>query len=244
MARIMGVWLIVLWASQTAPAAELELRSVSLFSSGVGCFEAGATVNGTETAELRFRVAQVNDILKSLMLRDLDGGTFSAVEYPSLQPIDKTLKTFGVDITGHPSLAQLLDQLRGVRVEVKAPSPVTGLIVGVEKKKTTTQQGEIVVQVLLNLLTEGGLRTFVLTELSGIKLLDPKIESELRKALMTLATTHDAEKKTIVLNFQGKGKRRVLVDYILETPVWKTTYRRSEERRVGKECRSRWSPYH
>src|SRR5256885_210342 len=24
----------------------------------------------------------------------------------------------------------------------------------------------------------------------------------------------------------------------------KTCYRRSEERRVGKECRSRWSPYH
>src|SRR6476646_223867 len=24
----------------------------------------------------------------------------------------------------------------------------------------------------------------------------------------------------------------------------KTPYRRSEERRVGKECRSRWSPYH
>src|SRR3712207_7733960 len=23
-----------------------------------------------------------------------------------------------------------------------------------------------------------------------------------------------------------------------------TTFRRSEERRVGKECRSRWSPYH
>ena len=24
----------------------------------------------------------------------------------------------------------------------------------------------------------------------------------------------------------------------------KNKYRRSEERRVGKECRSRWSPYH
>ena len=24
----------------------------------------------------------------------------------------------------------------------------------------------------------------------------------------------------------------------------KQNYRRSEERRVGKECRSRWSPYH
>ena len=29
------------------------------------------------------------------------------------------------------------------------------------------------------------------------------------------------------------------------TPLaWGTTYPRSEERRVGKECRSRWSPYH
>src|SRR3712207_8037857 len=25
---------------------------------------------------------------------------------------------------------------------------------------------------------------------------------------------------------------------------WRTSYGRSEERRVGKECRSRWSPYH
>ena len=26
--------------------------------------------------------------------------------------------------------------------------------------------------------------------------------------------------------------------------IWKNDETRSEERRVGKECRSRWSPYH
>ena len=26
--------------------------------------------------------------------------------------------------------------------------------------------------------------------------------------------------------------------------AWRESVRRSEERRVGKECRSRWSPYH
>ena len=26
--------------------------------------------------------------------------------------------------------------------------------------------------------------------------------------------------------------------------MWSEAYPRSEERRVGKECRSRWSPYH
>ena len=30
----------------------------------------------------------------------------------------------------------------------------------------------------------------------------------------------------------------------LETGVGEGIYTRSEERRVGKECRSRWSPYH
>src|SRR5256885_8481894 len=31
---------------------------------------------------------------------------------------------------------------------------------------------------------------------------------------------------------------------VLEAPNGETALRRSEERRVGKECRSRWSPYH
>ena len=32
--------------------------------------------------------------------------------------------------------------------------------------------------------------------------------------------------------------------YIADILAKKFTGRRSEERRVGKECRSRWSPYH
>ena len=32
-------------------------------------------------------------------------------------------------------------------------------------------------------------------------------------------------------------------DMGLDQPIW-WRYVRSEERRVGKECRSRWSPYH
>ena len=52
------------------------------------------------------------------------------------------------------------------------------------------------------------------------------------------------------------GKKEVLknIDFTLEkgkiygligrNGAGKTTLLRSEERRVGKECRSRWSPYH
>src|SRR2546426_11564383 len=35
-----------------------------------------------------------------------------------------------------------------------------------------------------------------------------------------------------------------LAPITFESPEGQDVYRRSEERRVGKECRSRWSPYH
>ena len=44
---------------------------------------------------------------------------------------------------------------------------------------------------------------------------------------------------TRLSNFWFEKTKHVIPNHILsETPV------RSEERRVGKECRSRWSPYH
>jgi hypothetical protein len=40
-----------------------------------------------------------------------------------------------------------------------------------------------------------------------------------------LAAGHDTQKKTVMLDFAGSGRRRVRVAYITETPVWKTSYR-------------------
>ena len=39
-------------------------------------------------------------------------------------------------------------------------------------------------------------------------------------------------------------KYRLWLDDVRPIPEWMENSNRSEERRVGKECRSRWSPYH
>src|SRR5258706_8857564 len=46
-----------------------------------------------------------------------------------------------------------------------------------------------------------------------------------------------------LMNRDGSGARSLTgdLDRDVEQPRWSS---RSEERRVGKECRSRWSPYH
>src|SRR5438046_1427617 len=104
-----GAFLLLVCALPVS-AGELKSTRIALVNSGVGYFEAASSVEGNATAELTFRVEQINDILKSLILRVLDGGAVAAVQYPSRDPIDKTLRSFGVDITGKPSLGELLEQ--------------------------------------------------------------------------------------------------------------------------------------
>src|SRR5262249_6702313 len=41
----------------------------------------------------------------------------------------------------------------------------------------------------------------------------------------TLALSHDSQKKAVSLHFAGEGKRKVEVGYVVENPIWKTSYR-------------------
>src|SRR5256714_7019250 len=139
---LLVVWTSTVRAQTTAPAgkaADVPVKQVVLFSSGVGYFEHFGTVTGDGTTELRFKTQQINDILKSLVLQDIDGGKVGVVTYPSQDPISKTLKSFQVDITNNPPLADLLNQLRGAKISVSMTSGETfdGTILGVEKKRKT-----------------------------------------------------------------------------------------------------------
>ena len=97
-------------------AADLPLKRIVLFTSGVGFFEHAGQVNDNAKVEMKFKVGDINDLLKSMVAQDLDGGQVSTVTYGSKDPITKTLKGFSIDLTANPTLAQLLQQVRGQRV--------------------------------------------------------------------------------------------------------------------------------
>src|SRR3989441_10170477 len=59
--------------------------------------------------------------------------------------------------------------------------------------------------------------------------------------------TNASNTRTMNLSFPGARMKVVAADagpFERETWVESVVIARSEERRVGKECRSRWSPYH
>jgi hypothetical protein len=207
----------------------LPIGQVVLYSSGVGYFQRQGQVEGTARVDLSFPVADINDLLKSMVLRDLDGGHISAVSYDSNAPIDRTLKSFAVNLTANPALADILNQARGEKVEVAlaqagAAANLSGTIVGVERQRQTV--GKEVVEVsVLNLWCSDGMRGVKLAEVQRIRFLSATLEKEFKAALETLAQAHDTQKKAVSIRFVGEGKRQVQVGYVVDNPMWKTSYR-------------------
>src|SRR5688572_12978718 len=216
-------------ATTRPAAADVPVKAVALFSSGVGYFEHFGTVKGDGSTELRFKTNQINDILKSLVLQDLDGGRVNTITYPSQDPVEKTLKSFQVNITDNPPLADLLNQLRGATVRVLfGTEDLKGVVLGVEEKQEKVGGGDgakIIETHVLNLLQGGTIRSLPLAEVRTLTLDDAQLQEELTRALTALAQARDQDKKPVQINFSGQGDRRVRLGYVVETPIWKTSYR-------------------
>jgi hypothetical protein len=229
----LGVLSMLAWAqeppraptTEATPQATLPLTKIVLYASGVGYFQRDGRIDGHGQVALRFKVDTVNDLLKSMTVQDFDGGQVSTVTYDSRDPITRTLKSFAIDLTDNAGLGNLLWQMRGERVEVATPNLVQGVILGVETKKEHAGDKDVIEVEYLNLLTDNGLRSIPLPQVQQLRVLNEQLNAELRQALAVLATSHDTQKKTVALDFSGQGNRRVRVGYIMETPVWKTSYR-------------------
>ena len=195
--------------STGAAKTDLPLKQVVLFTSGVAYFERAAEISGTVTTELSFKTDQINDFIKSLVLIDEGDGHITAVTYESRDPVDRTLKSFSVDLTDNPNLGTLLNRLRGVNVHVKATSrDWTGMIVGVEIRKRHVDK-EIFEENILNLMSDKKVRALSLDAIQEIEVLDPVIQADLDAALKVLAVSHNQGKKTVRLTFTGKKRRQV-----------------------------------
>ncbi len=216
---------------ETAQPRPLPLTQVVLFSSGVAYFQREGTVDGDVRVDLTFPVGDVNDLLKSLVFHDLGGGKIRAVSYDGQEPVDKTLKAFALDLTMNPTLGQLLNQARGEKVEValqnagNQPANLSGVIMGMEQQQQPDAKDKMHEVDVLNLVCAEGVRAVPLSQVSRFRFLNPTLDAEFRKALDVLAATHNTQKRTVSLHFTGEGKRSVKLGYVLENPIWKTSYR-------------------
>ncbi|MSR55880.1 MAG: DUF4139 domain-containing protein, partial [Gemmataceae bacterium] len=214
------------------PAVSLPISQVIMFNSGVGHFTRAGEVDGDARVDLTFPEQDINDLIKSMTLRDLSpNGRVAAVTYDSHDPIDRTLASFAINLNNSPPFSAILTQARGEQVEVtlintaNQPGNLTGKIIGVEQQAQASKDGPPISVAVLNLWCAEGVRAIKMSEVQKLRFMNPIIENEFRRALETLALSHDSQKKAVSLHFAGEGKRKVEVGYVIENPIWKTSYR-------------------
>ena len=206
---------------------KLPVRRVVLYKNGVGYFEHTGHVHGTQELKIDFTSAQLNDVLKSLTVLDLNGGKISGVGYNSVAPIAEQLKSLRLPLGESTTLAAFLGALRGTRVQVHNGAVlVSGRLLSVEEKTIRSGKDETIKQLELSLVADTGeLRTFPLTSALSVRVADHDLNEEITKYLSLISSARDQDLRQMTIASAGLGERSLFVSYISEVPVWKSTYR-------------------
>jgi hypothetical protein len=208
----------------TAMAADIPIREVILYKSGVGYFERGGMLPPGEFARLDFKASDMNDVLKSLTISGQNGAKVTGLRYDSSEPLTQKLADFPFKIDGQASLALFLDQMKGAKVELKyGAETVSGTIVSGRLGKPDDKQPER--EQLVALLDSGELRTLDLTAASSIRLADPKLQSQLRDYLTLVNQSRSTDKRSIYIDSSDAKQRQIDASYMIPAPVWKSSYR-------------------
>lgn len=212
--------------SETFSTQKLPLRRVILYKSGVGYFEHTGTVNGSENVEIDLTSSQLNDVLKSLTALDMNGGRVSGASYNSQDPASHQLGGLPVPIAEKRTLSDLLQTLRGARVEIRSSTGVfAGRLLNVESKMKIEGNNSSQICEASVLSDAGEMRSYRIEPGTSLRFTDRELEEQLARALGLMDASHAPDTRRLILSTSGPGARELHVSYTSEVPVWKTTYR-------------------
>jgi hypothetical protein len=206
---------------------KLPVRRVVLYKNGVGYFEHLGHVRGSQDVHIDFTSAQLNDVLKSLTVLDLDGGRISGVDYNSEAPLARRLATLRLALGERPTVSEFLGALRGARVEVRsgtAPA-ITGKLLSVERKTRNATNWTVETDEISLISDTGEVRTVDLNPATSVRIIEKDLQVEVGKYLGLIASSRDQDVRRMTISTAGSGERKLYVSYISEVPIWKTTYR-------------------
>jgi hypothetical protein len=210
-------------AAVTATATKLPVRRVVLYKNGVGYFEHVGRVRGSQPVVIDFNTAQLNDVLKSLTTLDLGDGRIADVSFNSDAPFAQRLSALTLPVGERTTLRELLGALRGARLEVRAGDRlIAGRLLSVERvpRKDEAPRDE------LTLMTDAGeLRSVELGPAVSVRLAERDSADQVSAYLGLLASNRSQDHRRMTIATVGAAARDVLVSYVSEVPVWKTTYR-------------------
>ena len=200
-------------------ADDIPLKKVTLYSSGVAHYVHEGTVAGSGNIALLFSPAQINDVLKSLVVMD-PGAKSLAVNYQSEDTLRKTLESLKIDLSAATTLYDILKAQKGAEVELFTPHQIIGKILSVDKnssKETDT--------FFISLAAKDGIHIIAFSDIQSFTFTDKKRNEDLNTALALILDASAKNRKKLDIKIDAQGERKIGLSYVMEAPVWKASYR-------------------
>ncbi|MDE3747235.1 DUF4139 domain-containing protein [Methylobacterium radiotolerans] len=219
-----GVLLCMIAAAPPLMAASPgRIRAVTLSSGGLAEVTQVHPVDGDATIGLDARSEQIDDILKSLVVRD-PVGTVGALRLDGLDQADETLRTMPFTADDLSAPARLLGKLQGVPIRIQSGGrTLEGRVLGVSERNAGTETGEVAI---LTVLTgTGTLESVPIEDGAAVTIQDPAMAAKIAEAIAAAGTAKVGDVHRVEVDVSGRGQREVRLTYVVAAPVWKTSYR-------------------
>jgi hypothetical protein len=222
--------------SEEPASTKLPVRRVILYKTGVGYFEHLGHVRGNEAVRIDFTSGQLNDVLQSLTVLDLNGGRISGVNYNSEAPLSERLGTLRLSLEEKTDLSKFYGALRGSRLQIRTgATTITGRLLSVERKTRVSGGTTLEVDLATIVSDSGEVRSIEITPAVSVQLAESDVSREVSQYLHLLASVRQEDLRRMTIATEGSGDRELYVSYISEVPIWKTTYRIVLPRKSGEE---------
>ncbi|MFH1227106.1 MAG: hypothetical protein V1701_04270 [Planctomycetota bacterium] len=203
------------------------VTKIVFYKHGLGYFERIGKIKDDATVTLQFKTSQMPDLLTSLFAIDYGKDCkITSIGYDSKDPIDKQLENILIRVPEGAALTQFLTQLKGVKVEIKIGSEnIRGNVLGIEPVTQKVDNNVLSSWKLVILAEDGCIKPFNLLDVSSLKILDELLQKDLQRILDIYLSAKYTDRKTVKIQTAGKGERNIKMGYLIEMPIWKTSYR-------------------
>ncbi len=213
-------------SSDESTATKLPVRRVILYKTGVGYFEHLGRIQNDQSIRIDFTSGQLNDVLQSLTILDLNGGRIAGVNYNSEAPLSQRLGTLRLPLEETTDISKFYGALRGAKLQVISDkTAIAGRLLSVERKTRVSGGTTLEVDLATLVSDSGEVHSVELTPAVSVRLAEPDVSGEVSRYLGLLSSVRQQDIRRMTIDTTGTGDRQLYVIYISEVPVWKTTYR-------------------
>lgn len=199
----------------------LPLHHIALYQHGQGIFEHTGPIEGNQELSLSFLSEEIEDVLRTLSVVDLDGGQIRRIRYTASRSLGDRIKQLGLRLNPDQPWPDLLKALSGQSVRLEtAEGRYEGVVLGQFREDPPVSPRD-----WLLLRTAAGIRRIPLAQMLQLECMNPSLQNDLDRWLDLLGSRPERPQRHIEIEARGEGPRRLLLSYSRPMPAWRMAYR-------------------